>query len=571
MPGNKIYNPQDQNGNPLAWVDKNTGKIPESLLPAIKAGIDISYNGNIIEQNVTEMNFEGNYAQVSKTGEGKVNILVQENANPSNFGTQDGITDARLSRNPSANNSYTITSPTTEGNPFKIGSLTPGQPYARCLANGTTQLVYTVAQSFYCATNNTSLNIKLLDADGTSELLSGSFIINGNGTKTDGTITVVTSGFIANTGAGQNGYSAKVVITIPLAASFPNGGKLSINITHVNNGVNYSSNDDNLFLPKAVTPAIGTTNTDLTVALKTPVTKVISGVPYLDKNSVWTIGMNNITNVNNNVRLNASSTIISLTPTTIGVPVKNYTGSTLTSSPINLNNVYNTSITGITEDFNLTNGVILNGPTNTTASITNLVAGSTRTTSITARIWSNYGTPTDLLEPFGNEAKRLKSDGITAWDSSESLTTNDGLQFYNNTLVYPSINFSPVSLPAGGPNYSTITNDRTFYRIYKVAGDNNARANGTFSIANITESDMANTALKLEMQLLGGDSTWWDLKKTKGDGLGVRITAGFTLPNLRFSLPTGTTFVASTGVLFRVTMTKAYTKPINSLNLVIFE
>lgn len=562
-----IINPKDQYLRDLAWIDPVTGKIPEELIPPISGGIDILYNGNVIEKNAQEINFQGNFVQVNKTGEGKVNILVAENANPSNFGTQDGVTDARLTRTPAADNSYTLTSPTAEGNPFKLGGLTPGQPYSKCIANNTTQLVYTVTQTMYLATNATTLSVKLLDADNVGELLTGSFVLDGNGTKTDGTITCVISQFQANTGDGQNGYSCKLVITIPLVASLPGGGKFSVRMVHSNNGVNYPFANDDLFLVKAVAPAIGTSNSNLTVALKTPVTKVISGIPYLDKTSIFTFGMTNITNINNNVRTNASSNIIVLTPTALGVPAKNYTGTILTSAPINLTNEYDATIASISEDISLSTGVVANGSVNTTAAITSVLSGTTRTTAFTARIWSNYGTPTDTNEPFGLETKRLKPDGITAWDSAESLLDNTGLQFFQNTLIYPTTNFTTVTVPSGGINYSGQTGARTFYRIYKIAGDNNARANGTFSITNLAEADIANPALQLEVQIVGGDGTWYDLKKAKGDGLGIRITSGYTLPNLRFSFPTGTTVVASSGLLLRVTMTNAYTKSINALNL----
>lgn len=98
-------------------------------------------------------------------------------------------------------------------------------------------------------------------------------------------------------------------------------------------------------------------------------------------------------------------------------------------------------------------------------------------------------TETATIEDFSAESYRLQSHGLGysqqsdiatgAWDSSESLVGNDsghneGLQVFNNKLIYPTTNFSDdlSSLfkgPINNPDYSSAnsTGERIFYRKFQ--------------------------------------------------------------------------------------------------------
>lgn len=82
-------------------------------------------------------------------------------------------------------------------------------------------------------------------------------------------------------------------------------------------------------------------------------------------------------------------------------------------------------------------------------------------------------------ESFKTEQYRLKSD-LQPWDSTASLTTNDGLQQISKTLKYPTENFSTYA-PAG-PDYSGLTGFRYYIRSFTFVG---TKFGGTFTFGNL--------------------------------------------------------------------------------------
>lgn len=115
-----------------------------------------------------------------------------------------------------------------------------------------------------------------------------------------------------------------------------------------------------------------------------------------------------------------------------------------------------------------------------------LTSNSGSTISLTKPlIYTINDTETALVENFSAESYRLQNGAYTnqsdinsgTWDSQQSLigansSHNDGLQVYNNSLVYPAQDFSDNFIlkfkgPINNPDYSSASGDRVFYREFE--------------------------------------------------------------------------------------------------------
>ena len=115
-----------------------------------------------------------------------------------------------------------------------------------------------------------------------------------------------------------------------------------------------------------------------------------------------------------------------------------------------------------------------------------LTSNSGSTISLTKPlIYTVNDTETALVENFSAESYRLQNGAYTnqsdinsgTWDSQQSLigadnAHNDGLQVYNNSLVYPEQDFSDNFVlkfkgPINNPDYSSASGERVFYREFE--------------------------------------------------------------------------------------------------------
>ena len=138
---------------------------------------------------------------------------------------------------------------------------------------------------------------------------------------------------------------------------------------------------------------------------------------------------------------------------------------------------------------------------------------------------ANTSTPCDN---FADENYRVPSNynfdtvgAPTAWTSSNSIANagstgyNDGLQVYNGSLVYPSINFSTLTNgPTSNVNYSggTCTGARTYYRYFY-----------------FSPTGHANFSLKITTS--GTTPTVVNWTATPSSRTGNQMTVAFKLPN----------------------------------------
>jgi hypothetical protein len=134
-----------------------------------------------------------------------------------------------------------------------------------------------------------------------------------------------------------------------------------------------------------------------------------------------------------------------------------------------------------------------NNGTATTASVSNVLIDSYTTAS------------TDTTEYFlagDQESRRYKSDtnfdnvSITPdWDETHTLTSgsgySNGLQVYGGVLKYPTQNFTTITAPEAGPNYTGLTGRKYYIREFKTA---TAKQNFSIQLTGATASDFTNTS-----------------------------------------------------------------------------
>jgi hypothetical protein len=220
--------------------------------------------------------------------------------------------------------------------------------------------------------------------------------------------------------------------------------------------------------------------------------KYLSGVPYYTTGSTF------------NVEVTNSETLFDrgyvTNPLTLSVSEFNAAAITPTLTQLGL-----TEPLAITDTIGTYSGIATVGAAafrdmdaRATATYRNVFATGTSANSAagTFRI-DTYGTvSTETVEYFDDEHKRYLGDedftDITLgdnhtadsnWNEETSLATTNGAEVYNSTLKYPTENHSTF-LPAG-PNYSALSGDMVFYRIFRSTG-------GSFTNGTITFSGWSN-------------------------------------------------------------------------------
>ena len=211
-------------------------------------------------------------------------------------------------------------------------------------------------------------------------------------------------------------------------------------------------------------------------------------------------------------------------------------------------------------------------------------------------------TSTDLYEGFDDESRRLKEGTYNlisdvssgTWESTDSLVNGDsyhntGLQVYNSSLIYPTVNFgSPGSLTTNpnfanlDRNYTLATGNRVYIRyfrqVFPTAGDfsiNIAGSGGTF--VPVTDTSTANW-IHLEIKAPGVSSQetgWLDAygdfaNYIWSDGNGARkssIGAGRAFSTLwGLTIGTKNTQATSGYIVVRITVPSGFTGSLSSIS-----
>jgi len=207
----------------------------------------------------------------------------------------------------------------------------------------------------------------------------------------------------------------------------------------------------------------------------------------------------------------------------------------------------------------------------------------------------------DTNEPLNGEKYRTPSNrsltdttGLNTggngalWDETISLVAatagyTDGLQLYNDTLIYPVTNFSTVSQgPAGNVDYSSAAGTRTYWRYFYVGGSAqnfniNVSQSGVSFITVATSLGTGNG--NAHMELLASNTTvnggatveFKDcvVSYTSDTAIGCfASTYGATIPgNWGTTLGTKSSATSGSSIILRVTVGQGWTGSISNISL----
>lgn len=470
--------------------------------------IIIQNQGVTITSQASTINFEGVGVDAEITGPGVVTVFIPPPLFVSHFNTADGTDNATVT--PWTTASRHVSNPTSEGVPFKLGSFAAGslQP---TLKDGV--LTFSPISFFSIFNTATVLTVSVLDADGTTVLATNTQTLTGNLSATVQNVGITITNFSADTSK----FKADLAISINVGTILPNGGHFSISMVHndASDGTFTFAQSDIFRDPNNVQAVIfnSPAGTGVTIAQNVPVIKRLSGAYFYKEGSTFTLSIPRIDELNN---ISYPTTQVIVDGSLYGLPTLNLAGGSLTGWTNAFNNTLASySLTSWT--ISTLNFFSLTTTAHVAATPQDWGAQTTVNSNNTGVAIDTFqADATDTLEDFRDESRRILTDLVTAWDSTQDLSSYDGgtgLQIYDSRLNYPQINFTAYNPSSGSqPDYSALAGDRVFYRIFRdLTGGGTSHSNGLIALGdyNITETNLTNDDVRFEISLDG--TNWYNL------------------------------------------------------------
>ena len=485
--------------------------------------LTVQDEGTDVSTDVSTLNFIGSDVRALLASAGTVAIYIPSPAFDSHWNTSDGSNGNQSVSESISRTTSRISTPTSEGNPFKTG----GWANSNQAATNSSSVTFTTSAVTTGWGGDSTMTVTMYDADGASVLetyTTGSITGNGTNTSSGGRIVVTISSYAANV----TRFSAKASIAVNAGAIFTanslEGGRyhcvcsMTTDTATDGSGPYVYTQTSVFYDTNPSTPSLS--GVSIAETGGSVVTKHLSGIEYYTTNSTFTIAVGDIDNLNRNTAKTSSN--LRLRGSNYGLPTLNHcpfgTGSGnfsgWTSIYNNTNAAYSNAAWQITSSnfrFRGTTAIADARPSDPWGN------GGTVNTSNGSILVDTYGTTsTNLVEDFDDENRRQTSNynsGNTAgnWTSANSLSSGDALVMGGQLLV-PSqsvlttggsvANWSSYKPDAGGanPNYSSLGAPASFYRtIVDTAGTSRASFTivftGTF-VSNAT-TDLLNENLKI--------------------------------------------------------------------------
>ena len=496
-------------------------KVRNEYLP------DVALKGvNVAEGMGKKINFIGNCA-VLVDAAGNLTIRIGDNLNSGCFMvTGDGQTDGKATatlKNGSTSN-YTIPTKTlANGTSAKVWMY---NATANTITIATAEEIHfdepaegsTTIGSFVATvgTETYTFDIDLVDF-GYNEAEDGTVTFTGSSKSYGNAPAVLTLsefGLEAKAADGATGFSGKISLVLNVEDMGLATGDVAVKL--IQNGTagtkefvmdTFHYENDTATKPTAAMSSLTLTNVKA---------KQLSGVVHLTSATV-NYSAANITNIATPATANASNSPVTFTTNGwagAGSADINYNATTASATSTTLVTGVHASPTATVKASNV------NGAGSASAAMA-LTGASALSIDVTA----NEGTTGVLAEYFDSESYRL-DDNMSAWDSSISLATVNGLQLYKGTLVYPSLDFSKcnegLTVTLNGksqtiasdsqPNYSGLTGARTYIRKFTKAGA--AMFNGIVTLKSSATLDTpikAGTFRVLVAKKVGDAYKWYNI------------------------------------------------------------
>jgi hypothetical protein len=582
------------NVDTLLLFDEDSAGLLWNGSPVLQS-ITVEDEGVVICDTVHTINFKGVGVEAKDCVNGVVNVYVPPPSYVSHFDTNDGDEGGSCVITDKVPTTRSVSSPTSEGNPFNIGSWTGGQQKPTVhTSNSSFSLTTTNACSFK-DNSTTTIEVNINDADESSTLATHTTsAIAGNTNVTAQGITINVSSWAVNEDQYQGIVTVSFNINTILNTNVLTSGRFGVAIIHHNQPdgdytythANVAANVANLFYDDETNVGAITT-TSIVENVASPIQK--SGVYYYNLNSTFDTTLSGVDYLNSE---------------SYPSPFLQLRGGEYGLGNVNINS-FDGGLGGYSSVFDVTNVT----HSKTAWQITEANKYSVTTTAnIIGRLidWANADTnsnndsvaidtyasnATRILEHFRGESggatytDRLESDLATSWTSTTTLASADGgtgLQVGGTSLFYPSVNYTAYDPSSGSqPNYSSLANDRYYYRAMWHSGT--SHSNGIFVIdgTGVTEANLAADKFILEISLDG--TNWyncnelWTTPAPLTDGQGCRVDEGsYDLDlnsKLKFTLTTLST-LSSTGlgptywgIFIKITMPDDSTVVIDSIQI----
>ena len=455
----------------------------------------------------------------------KANVLAGSNTNQEMHIIGIQVSDIFLPTHTFTTTIRYISSPTTEGTPFKIGDWVGGTQHDT--VRSTAVLSYDITDQITVTNEITTFTVIIYDADNTTQLATNVITFNGDTSVTSQYITLT----VSNWTNIAEGYSCDVSISIAIANILTEGGRFNVYMSWNDNAyTNLEYTHKNIFRDDET--LISTLNGTLTMTTGTTIVyKTISGIDFYTDNTQWQVHLDQIDNINSRT-----------------YPITKQLGITnnyfLISTNISAHGADNNFVSGTFTSYHNITGVTYD-KLNWTTDVLNShnwshISGNTENTYVTANVYDwdaiipddsidsiNYPYIIDTLsntsdrktETFTSETTtdypRLTSNLSINWSNNDSLVVTDygtGLQLLVGRLVYPQIDFSVYNTDLGVQyDYSSLSGDKYYYRLFKPL-NNQYISNGIIILSdyNITEMDLSGNTVKFDISVDSG-SSWYSL------------------------------------------------------------
>lgn len=488
--------------------------------------ITVKDEGTTISDTVTTVDFRGTDVSVYGSGD-TVTVYIPSVVFASHFNTTDGSTTGTVNESLSRSTAR-ISTPTTEGNPFSTG----GWAASNQSATTATTVSFSTGGEITGLGGDAYFIINFIDADGTTVLSTvTTSSITGNGTYGNSNLALTVSNYGLDTLRYKANVSFSVQANTILTANSRSGGRYQVQIVNYTDTTTdgtgpYTYTQSAVFLDSnPTTPSIGSTVT-IGETSGSVITKHLSGIEYYAQNSQFTVGVNDIDQLNRNtarttgnITLNGGNYQLgTLNQSPFGSGSSNFSGWTNAYDQDGVDySKTDWAITGSTARYRGTSATASAQPRDTWGT------GSSVSSSADSILIDTYGTTSsDLVEDFDDENRRQSSNwntGNTAgnWNSTATLGSGEAMVI-DGKLMAPSVaylsnnstqvNWSSFSPSIGGsnPDYTGLTVPANYYRtIVDTSGDNRASFTmvftGTF-VSNAT-TDLVNSDLQIFISRVG--------------------------------------------------------------------
>jgi hypothetical protein len=509
------------------------------------------YDEGVLVGTYAKVNFVGTgvFADENPTASDTINVYIPPPTYASHFNTNDGTTNGIVVESGITRANVRISTPTSEGTPFYTGGganpLWAGTTQSAHLVSNGTPLAFNTNAAVTGFGGDSTITVNVFSGDGTTVLATFTTpVITANGVFSSSGANAGISVEVINYATDSLKYKAGVEVLIDLYSMFRtagtlglDGGRYHVEITHTTDtvtdgGTTYTYTQADAFIDvNPSTPSFGATSTVTITESSTPsniVTRHISGVEYYTIGSQFEATATELNNINANTqgRAGGANTNFQLTAANHGL-------SAITQSVWAPNfgtfTGWNNNHDNTNDSYAVTNWTIPStsfryrgNAGQASATLFDPWAASSPKNSAFSLILIDTisGGSSQYIESFNDESYRKESDYTTAWDSTATLLNGEACvvggtlvrpdRYYLTAgVITPNLTLHKPDKNGTNPDYSGLSNDASFYRLFYTTLSASTVPIPSFSMifsgtfVGTALSDLQNGHLKVSVRKIG--------------------------------------------------------------------